>query len=114
MDRRSFLKGTLALPFTPGAAWAQAAPTNPGVSRVRPGQPGWPSKASWDSLDRSVAGRLVKVLQKAGFTVREGISGMPTAFVAECGKGKPIIGILAEYDALPELSQEVGWELSEE
>jgi aminobenzoyl-glutamate utilization protein B len=52
--------------------------------------------------------RLLKALQKAGFTVREGVSGMPTAFVAECGKGRPIIGILAEYDALPELSQEIG------
>jgi aminobenzoyl-glutamate utilization protein B len=51
------------------------------------------------------AARLVKVLRGAGFTVREGVSGMPTAFVAEYGKGKPIIGILAEYDALPELSQ---------
>jgi aminobenzoyl-glutamate utilization protein B len=51
--------------------------------------------------------RLIKVLKKAGFTVREGVSGMPTAFVAEYGKGKPVIGILAEYDALPELSQEV-------
>jgi aminobenzoyl-glutamate utilization protein B len=53
------------------------------------------------------AARLVKVLKNAGFTVREGISGMPTAFVAEYGKGKPIIGILAEYDALPELAQAV-------
>jgi aminobenzoyl-glutamate utilization protein B len=54
------------------------------------------------------ASRLTKALQKAGFDVKEGVSGMPTAFVAECGKGRPIIGILAEYDALPELSQEIG------
>ncbi len=53
------------------------------------------------------AARLVGVLKKAGFRVREGVSGMPTAFVAEYGSGKPVIGILAEYDALPELSQEV-------
>jgi len=52
------------------------------------------------------AARLMDVLKKAGFRVREGVSGMPTAFVAECGSGKPVIGILAEYDALPELSQE--------
>ncbi len=50
--------------------------------------------------------RLVKALKKAGFTVQEGVSNMPTAFVASYGKGKPVIGILAEYDALPELSQE--------
>ena len=48
------------------------------------------------------------MLKKAGFKVKEGVSGMPTAFVAEYGSGKPIIGILAEYDALPELSQEAG------
>ena len=52
------------------------------------------------------AARLVGVLKKAGFRVREGVSGMPTAFVAEYGSGKPVIGILAEYDALPELSQD--------
>src|SRR5262245_11882934 len=54
--------------------------------------------------------RLIGVLKKAGFKVKEGVSGMPTAFVAEYGSGKPIIGILAEYDALPELSQQVGGE----
>jgi aminobenzoyl-glutamate utilization protein B len=54
------------------------------------------------------ASRLVGVLKKAGFRIREGVSGMPTAFVAEYGSGKPVIGILAEYDALPDLSQEAG------
>jgi len=53
------------------------------------------------------AARLVGVLKAAGFRVREGVSGMPTAFVAEYGSGKPVVGILAEYDALPGLSQEV-------
>jgi aminobenzoyl-glutamate utilization protein B len=53
------------------------------------------------------AARLVGLLKAAGFRVREGVSHMPTAFVAEYGAGRPIIGILAEYDALPELSQEV-------
>lgn len=51
--------------------------------------------------------RLVAVLKKAGFRVKEGVADMPTAFVAEYGSGSPVIGILAEYDALPELSQEV-------
>ncbi|MBA4062588.1 MAG: amidohydrolase [Isosphaera sp.] len=52
------------------------------------------------------AARLVKVLKAAGFRVTEGVSGMPTAFVAEFGAGKPVVGILAEYDALPGLSQD--------
>ncbi|MFN4260709.1 MAG: amidohydrolase [Gemmataceae bacterium] len=56
------------------------------------------------------AARLVGVLKKNGFKVKEGVSNMPTAFVAEYGSGKPIIGILAEYDALPELSQQVSGE----
>lgn len=51
--------------------------------------------------------RLIGILKKAGFKVTEGVAGMPTAFVAEYGSGSPVIGILAEYDALPELSQEV-------
>jgi aminobenzoyl-glutamate utilization protein B len=45
-------------------------------------------------------------LQKAGFRVRDNIGGAPTAFVAEWGSGKPVIGIMGEYDALPGLSQE--------
>ncbi len=44
-------------------------------------------------------------LREAGFTVNEGVAGMPTAFVASWGSGKPVIGILAEFDALPGLSQ---------
>src|SRR5206468_3167900 len=41
----------------------------------------------------------------AGFDLKSGVSNMPTAFVASYGAGKPIIGILAEYDALPGMSQ---------
>src|SRR5262249_43806345 len=58
--------------------------------------------------EHAPAARLAGVLKKAGFRVREGVSNMPTAFVAEYGAGRPVVGILAEYDALPELSQEVG------
>jgi aminobenzoyl-glutamate utilization protein B len=49
--------------------------------------------------------RLQKELRAAGFTVRAGVAGMPTAFVAEYGSGKPVIAILAEMDALPGVSQ---------
>lgn len=48
---------------------------------------------------------LAKELEKAGFKVQRGVSGMDTAFVAEYGSGHPVIGILAEFDALPGLSQ---------
>lgn len=48
----------------------------------------------------------IELLKAAGFIVREGIGGLPTSFVAEAGSGAPIIGILGEYDALPNLNQE--------
>ena len=42
---------------------------------------------------------------KQGFEVERGVAGMPTAFVASYGQGRPIIGVLGEYDALPGISQ---------
>jgi aminobenzoyl-glutamate utilization protein B len=47
-----------------------------------------------------------KTLSDNGFIVESGVAGMPTAFVASYGSGKPVIGILAEFDALPGLSQD--------
>jgi len=47
-----------------------------------------------------------KTLQDNGFTVQANVADIPTAFVATYGSGKPVIGILAEFDALPGLSQE--------
>ncbi|MEO6135023.1 MAG: amidohydrolase [Ginsengibacter sp.] len=49
---------------------------------------------------------LQNTLKDNGFNVEAGVAGMPTAFVATFGTGKPIIGILAEFDALPGLSQD--------
>ncbi len=49
---------------------------------------------------------LQQTLKNAGFTVQSGIAEMPTAFLASYGSGKPVIGILAEFDALPGLSQD--------
>jgi len=48
---------------------------------------------------------LADTLEQAGFTVERGLAGMPTCFVASYGSGKPVIGILGEFDALPMLSQ---------
>ena len=44
-------------------------------------------------------------LKAAGFAVETGVAGIPTAFVATYGSGKPVIGLMVEYDALPGLSQ---------
>jgi aminobenzoyl-glutamate utilization protein B len=49
---------------------------------------------------------LQNILKENGFTVQAGVAGIPTAFVATYGSGTPVIGILAEYDALPGLSQD--------
>jgi aminobenzoyl-glutamate utilization protein B len=48
---------------------------------------------------------LQETLKENGFTVTAGIAGMPTAFEATYGSGAPVIAILAEYDALPGMSQ---------
>ena len=45
-------------------------------------------------------------LRKEGFKVQSAVADMPTAFVASFGEGKPVIGILGEFDALPGLSQD--------
>jgi aminobenzoyl-glutamate utilization protein B len=45
-------------------------------------------------------------LESNEFKIEMGLAGMPTAFLATWGRGKPIIGIMGEYDALPGLSQE--------
>ncbi|MCH1484608.1 MAG: amidohydrolase [Flavobacteriaceae bacterium] len=44
--------------------------------------------------------------EKNGFIVEKGVAGMPTAFVASYGSGKPVISVLGEFDALPGLSQD--------
>lgn len=49
---------------------------------------------------------LQETLLKAGFKIEKGVSGIPTAFTATYGSGKPVIAILGEYDALPGISQE--------
>lgn len=51
---------------------------------------------------------LARELEKEGFAVERGVAGMRTAWVATAGSGSPVVGILAEYDALPGLSQRPG------
>ncbi len=58
-------------------------------------------------LETSSSKLLADYAEKQGFTVERGVAGMPTAFVASYGEGRPIIGVLGEYDALPGLSQRV-------
>jgi len=79
------------------------------------------TRARWEGVSRQIwdyaepalqeeksAALMADVLEKEGFKVTRGIGGMPTAFVATAGSGAPVVGILAEYDALPGLSQKAG------
>ena len=49
---------------------------------------------------------FIRHLKRNGFKIERGVAGMPTAFVASFGSGKPVMAVLAEYDALPGLSQD--------
>jgi hypothetical protein len=99
MDRRSFLKAALALPLVPGSAGAQTAP---GLSRVRPGQPGWPSAASWDDLNRDVGGHLIKLQSPLG-VCQDSPSGAACREVFKELKNPYFIG------DDPSLTQTTGW-----
>ena len=89
---------------------------------------GWldANASTWQRINRNIwsyaetgleetrsAQELMAVLKEHGFTVEAGVAGMPTAFVASYGSGRPIVGILAEYDALPGLSQDASPERKE-
>ncbi len=58
--------------------------------------------------EKKALARYTEFLKSEGFQVETGLDGMPTAFKATYGSGKPVIAYLAEYDALPELSQKAG------
>ena len=105
----------LALAAAPPAPAAQGAPL--------PGTDAWldATAARWTEVSRKIwdyaetalaehksAALLEEVLEKEGFAVTRGVAGMPTAFVATAGSGAPVVAILAEYDALPGLSQKAG------
>lgn len=53
------------------------------------------------------AGALMEALKAEGFAIQDNIADIPTAFTAtySVGSGKPVVGLLAEYDALDGLSQ---------
>lgn len=64
------------------------------------------SEAEMGYLEYKSSALLKETLENEGFNIISGVAEIPTAFVAEYGSGSPVIAILAEYDALPGLSQE--------
>lgn len=57
------------------------------------------------------AERLVSLLRRHGLDVTTGTAGLPTAFVAERGSGSPVVAIICEYDALPDVGHACGHHL---
>jgi aminobenzoyl-glutamate utilization protein B len=51
---------------------------------------------------------LVALLKKNGFSVEEGVAGIPTAFIATWGNGKPVIALGSDIDGIPQSSQKPG------
>ena len=51
---------------------------------------------------------VTAILEKNGFRITRGVAGLPTAWVAEYGKGSPVIAFMADIDGLPETSQTPG------
>ena len=95
-----------------GPAHAQARPTDAYLDETRAQWEGL-AKRVWDSPELALkekrsARSLAEVLQKSGFKITWGVGGEETAFVATAGSGAPRVALLAEYDALPGLSQAAG------
>lgn len=69
------------------------------------------AQAIWDLaelgyLEEKSAALLQQSLRDAGFGIATGVAGIPTAFIAEWGSGSPVVGLLAEFDALPGINQD--------
>jgi len=97
------MKPATAQPSEHAGLLAAVETQTPGIGRV--------ARALWDYAEvgyqetRSST-LLQQELRKAGFSVHAGVAGIPTAFVASFRNGRgPVIGILAEFDALPGLAQ---------
>ena len=57
-------------------------------------------------LEQQSSALLQEQLAAADFRIEQGVAGIPTAFIAERGSGRPVVAVLAEFDALPGLSQQ--------
>lgn len=99
---------TCAAQASPADALKQQVAVN--VDRVAPEIGGIASRiwsfAETGLRERRSAKLLADRLRQEGFAVTQGVADMPTAFVATFGSGAPVIGILAEYDALPGVGNE--------
>jgi aminobenzoyl-glutamate utilization protein B len=110
MRRLLFLCPVLALLLLPDHCLAQKAAVDASV-KAHSAEAWEMALKIWDWAEvgfkeEKSSKLLADALEKAGFQVERGVAKIPTAFVATIGAGKPVIGIMGEYDALPGLSQE--------
>jgi aminobenzoyl-glutamate utilization protein B len=91
------------VPKAKAAALAEAERLGPEIARMAADL--WTYSETALKEGRSAA-LLAGILEKEGFAVERGVAGMPTAFVATFGSGHPVIGVLAEFDALPGIGNE--------
>jgi len=96
----------------PECAWGQEeGPSIQALVEARQERLGQVALEIWDLAEVGYqeyesSALLQNELRSAGFSVEAGVAGMPTAFVAQWGSGEPVIAILAEFDALPGITQD--------
>ncbi|MHA8073665.1 amidohydrolase [Aquirufa sp. HETE-40SA] len=107
------MKKILLLAFVSLSVFAQDADKKKVLARIQQQESHYSAIAQkiWNFAEvgykeKQSSALLQETLKQAGFTIESGVAGIPTAFVATYGQGKPVIGIMAEYDALPGLSQD--------
>ena len=110
------LSSLITILFIANGSYAQVVADNPGKAAILAGiddihtrmlrvnQAIW-SYAEPGLEETQSSQELQDWLSESGFSVRAGVAGMPTAFVASYGEGEPVIAYLAEYDALLGVSQ---------
>jgi aminobenzoyl-glutamate utilization protein B len=99
----------LALCAAVAASAQPAPPVTASIDAARAHYAGV-AKQIWDFAEvgyqeEKSSALLQDELKAAGFDVRAGVAGIPTAFVATYGSGRPVVAIIGEFDALPGLSQ---------
>lgn len=97
----SFLVSLIVLLLSPGIKWLDSNFTT--YDKL---QKEIHSYAELGYLETRSSAAIAKHLEENGFTIEWGVAGIPTAFIATYGEGKPVIGLLGEYDALKGMSQD--------
>ena len=100
----------LALCLQPAPAFAREAYDAGAAVDADLGRTSRVARQIWENaelgyLEEKSSGFLQNEIKAEGFSIKSGVAGIPTAFIAEWGTGGPVIGVLAEFDALPGITQ---------